>query len=339
MLIRLTQIIIWVIVGLGLFYILLKLIPAKWLAIFGGLVLFMLIVLAFWNPNAAIVPPTSQIVSVIFQPIGMSLLLISIGLTQLEKDTKIKKNGTILIGIGFFILLVSSLPIVAHQLAQQMETEVINLTKKIEYCPPICDDDLGSIVLLGRGTTEPALPYRTEIQLTQHSDRIFYAAGLYHQERNRGNDPIIIVSAGPRLGLSNQPKVLLESEDIRILLQRLGVPESRIILESKSVDLRTSVVEVKQILEREKLAGRPIFLVTSAINMTRAIQAFRKPDLYVFPRPTDFYTFQPQATPRRSININEFIPSVEALLINSRILEEFFGALYYFLRGWLAPII
>jgi uncharacterized SAM-binding protein YcdF (DUF218 family) len=339
MLIQLTQIILWVIVGFVLFYVLLKLIPAKWLALFGGLVIFMLIILAFWNPNAAIVPPTSQLVSVIFQPIGMSLLLISIGLTQVQKDTKIKKNGTILIGIGFFILLVSSLPIVANQLAQQLETEVVNLTKKIEYCPPICNENVGSIVLLGRGTTEPALPYRTEIQLTDRSDRIFYTARLYHQERNLGNDPIIIVSAGPRLGLSNQPKVYLESEDIAVFLRRLGVPQSRIILESKSVDLRTSVVEVKQILEREKLAGRSIFLVTSAINMTRAIQAFRKPDLFVLPRPTDFYTFQLQSIPRRAINVNEFIPSVEALLINSRILEEFFGALYYFLRGWLAPII
>ena len=41
----------------------------------------------------------------------------------------------------------------------------------------------------------------------------------------------------------------------------------------------------------------------------------------------------------RHITGADFAPSAEALLLTTRVLDEYFQTFYYFLRGWLAPTI
>lgn len=346
MFLSLTKVLLWLIV-IGLIYaLLLKLIPKQWLTVLGGVFIFLLIVFAFYNPTAPVVDPVGNIIAAIFTPLGLSLLLLLISGLNFKEGALQKPSGY-LVWVAFAVLFVSSLPIFAYQLAQQAEIEAIQVEQRrqavcVDDCPvtplPSTLQTAPAIVLLGQGTTEANLPYRPQIQLTDTSDRILYTAQVYQQQLNLGNRPLVIVSAGPRPGLTQDPPQI-EANDITVLLQRLGIPNTQIVVEPRGRNLRTSAVQVAEILRQRGLANQPIILVTSAVNTRRAVLTFSNLGIKVIPRPTDFYTFQAGATPRRQIQVQDFVPSTQALSVTTGVVNEYFGNLYYFLRGWSSPMV
>ena len=265
--------------------------------------------------------------------------------------------GKISIIAGLIILLISSMPILSYQLAKTMETEGLQIKTIPEQCLNQEDSEIisnenyeecleyllpsqeivSAIILLGQNTTEPNLPYRTQIQLNKTGDRILYTAQLYQQQLALGSNPFVIISGTPRANLKGEAENRLETVDIGILLQDLGIPSSQIILESKGFDMRNSAVETAKILEEKELKRKPIFLITSGIYMRRANLTFTNMGLNIIQRPTDFYGFQSNATPGKKIIIKDLLPSASALVTTTEIVDEFFASIYYFLRGWLSP--
>jgi uncharacterized SAM-binding protein YcdF (DUF218 family) len=147
----------------------------------------------------------------------------------------------------------------------------------------------------------------------------------------------VIVSAGPRADF--QGSQTAEANDIATLLTQLGVPRDRIVIDPVSQDLRTSAIETRRILGSRGLGGTRVMVVTSAINSRRARLTFSEVGINTVSRPTDFFATQPGATPFPRIGVQSFIPSVESLSITTRIVDEFFTSIYYYLRGWLAPVV
>lgn len=347
MFVLLTRILLWLIVTGVIYLVLLQLLPRKVLTAFGTVGLLFVVILAFLNPNDELVMEAWQVLSLPLTPLGMSLLLILIGLTLISED-RIKPPGRLLIIIALLILLVSSLPFITYQLAQAMEQEVITLQqRRQEVCAEDCPVPLtptgvrqpSAIALIGKGTTEANLPYRTQIQLTDTGDRVVYTAQLYQQQRAIGRNPLVIVSAGPRSNLTGDEDQRIEARDIALLLQQLGVDPQQILPEPEGVDLRTSAVEIQDILSRRGLANQPIFVVTSALNARRTSLTFRNVGLQAIIRPTDFYTFQAGAEPERRFGVNDFVPSAKALYLTTRMVKEYLATMYYFLRGWLTPTV
>ena len=336
MFLLITRVLLWLLVGLIIYYVLLQLIPKNWLAVLGGLLIFALVILAFFNPDAQLVSPTWSLLSIPFKPVGLSILLLFLGVINIKKG-EISTPGKLLISISLLLLLLSSTPFLAYQLAQGTEMEAIRADQLQGV--PLGSERATAIVLLGWGTTQANLPYRTQIQLTERGDRILYTAELYNQQTNLNNNPLVIVSAGPRTNLEGREQQRIEAIDIAILLQRLGVPSSQIVLEQKGINLRISALEVQNILKQRELDNQNIILVTSGINNRRAKLTFAHIGIRVISRPTDFYGFQQQAIPKRRISIEDFLPSVDALVITTRVVEELLGSVYYFLRGWLSPVI
>ena len=126
----------------------------------------------------------------------------------------IKNPAPTLIFVAVLILIISSTPVVAFWLAQQTEKEAYQAIK-LSAC---CREQAPAIVLLGWGTTQPQLPDRNAIQVTDISNRLPYAATLYRNQLA----PLIIVSAGPRPELEGH---FIEGEDInKILVNSLTVP-------------------------------------------------------------------------------------------------------------------
>lgn len=342
MFLLLTRVLLWVLVALLVYYVLLRWIPKLYLTWLGGLLLFAIIVLAFINPNEPIVSAGWEILSFPLKPLGLAITLLLLAISGIKGGL----NPTILnqIRIATIVLLLSSLPIFAYGLAQQSELEAIQLEQRRQQvcqvnCPdpaPGAEQTAGAIVVLGRGTTQPNIPPRTQIQLTDTGDRILYAAQLYNEQRSLGNDPIVIVSAGPRPDLTGRN---VEATDIRTLLVRFGVPRDRIVIEPRGVDIRTSAARVSEILSQRGITPRRVILVTSGINIRRANLTFSNLGIQVIPRPTNFYAFQGGVAPGRNVRISDFIPSVEALVVTTRVVEEYLISLYYFLRGWLTPVL
>lgn len=347
----LTRVLLWLLIGTLAYYVLLKLVPKAYYTWLGGIFLAVILVLAFFNPYASVVSEAWRILSFPLKPLGLGITFIWGG-TRQQDDGAITTVGKRLIFTGLAILLLASNPIVAYNLAQQAELEAIVTEKRIaDLCDEICPADVvplsrqtaHAIVLLGQGTTQAPLPYRTRVELTDRGDLVFYTAQLYWGQRGLSNDPFVIVSAGPRPDLDGDLDDIVEAYDIQQVLESLGVPPENIILEKRGIDLRTSAQAVDEIL-RDKDLGNRIILVTPAINTLRARFTFANLGIQAITRPTDFITFesvtfQPGPTPRKRIHAEDFIPSTEALLITNRVADEYLARIYYFLRGWFSLTI
>jgi len=337
MFLLLTRVLLWLLISVLLYYVLTKLIPKQYLAWFGGLILFGLVVLAFINPNDRLVSSAWSVLSFPLKPLGLSLLLFMMALRE-----GLKKVSANLVLIGFLILLLSSIPFFAYQLTLRAEQEFVQIEqRRQEICEEQCPADqtpqrariVGAIVVLGEGIPQGYSAYRTQIQINDVSSRLLYAAQVYQEQAALDNRPLLIVSVGPLRTPNGQ------ANEIPTLLENLGVPSSRVVVESRGIDLRSSAVEVEQILKQRRLEDQPIMLISSALNSHRARLTFAQMGLRVVPRATDFYSFQPGTTPRIRLQIEEFIPSVAALTITTRVVEEYLSSIYYFLRGWLSPLM
>lgn len=322
MFLLLTQILLWLLITIMLYKLFKDIIPKEYFTLIGALFLFAVIVMGFFLPSNQLVSSIWNVLSFPLKPVGACILLLGFAI---RNDLAKSKN---LVLAALLILLLSSTPLFSNLLAQGAEQRA--------FTPQEAGTKTTSaIVLIGQGTTQPNIPPRTQIQLTDTGDRILYTAQLY---RESGNDPLVIVSAGPRPNLQGSKEQITEGNDIRKLLIQMGVPESRIVVEPNSTDLRGSAEASEKILRERGLANQRVFVVNSAVNSSRTRQTFKDVGLTnVMAKPTGFFRFQSGATPKLNFQVDSLIPSVEALSVTTRVFEEFLSSIYYYLRGWLAP--
>ena len=288
------------------------------------LLLISLLILAFFAPDTPVGAAIFGLIAFFFKPLGFSITLLVIA-SALITNGGIRNPAPRMILAALLVLILSSMPVVAYWFAEQAERDAAART----VC---CDETAAAIVLLGKGTTQPHIPNRVGIQLTDTGNRLPYAAVLYSKKVA----PMVIVTAGPRRELEGY---VGEAKDIETLLaNNMGVPRSSIVLDNNGSNIRTSAEEVRKILD-SRGAGRKVILVTSAMQMRRASLTFAHMGMQVIPRATDFYTFQSTAggTSRLRLDAGDFLPSAEALLTTTKVFDEYFGSVYYYLRGWQAP--
>ena len=288
------------------------------------LLLISLLILAFFAPDTPVGAAIFGLIAFFFKPLGFSITLLVIA-SALITSGGIRNPAPRMILAALLVLILSSMPVVAYWFAEQAERDAAART----VC---CDETAAAIVLLGKGTTQPHIPNRVAIQLTDTGNRLPYAAVLYSKKVA----PMVIVTAGPRRELEGY---VGEAKDIETLLaNNMGVPRSSIVLDNNGSNIRTSAQEVRKILD-SRGAGRKVILVTSAMEMRRASLTFAHMGMQVIPRPTDFYTFQSTAggTSRLRLDAGDFLPSAEALLTTTKVFDQYYGSVYYYLRGWQAP--
>lgn len=286
-----------------------------------------LAVLAFFSPESLVGAAVFSILSFALKPLGLSLLLLIYSMSLITNGG-IKNPAPTLIFFAVLILLVSSIPIVAFGLAEQTEKEAVQAIK-LENC---CRETAPAIVLLGWGTTQPKIPNRISIQLTDQGDRIPFTATLYRRQLA----PYVIISAGVRPELEGH---IIEAHDIKhLLVNYMGVDADDIMLDTAGIDVRSSAQAVKKILQQNGLPLR-VILVTSALEIRRASLTFQGVGIKVIPKATDFYTFESKGTLKRRIRGSDFFPNAEALLVTTKVIDEYLASFYYLLRGWLAPSI
>ncbi len=382
----LTQVLLWILVGLAARFVLLKALPKAFL---GGLVLALLVAvtaMTFFNgsPSGGLLGDLWQIISVVLNPYGLILVLLCVVWRDVESGGKFNK---ILLRIGVASLLVFSLPLVANFLAQRTEMEAVQIMQ-----PNVAALPGGArrvIVLLGQNTTRLKLSPRVEsappvkkvdrnglfpppeaisegrlgllaglpVQLTERGNRILGAAQAFNSER--GNNPLLIVSAGPRLERmekGEKKEDISETADIVKLLQtQFGIPGTSMIADHTSRSMIETAQNVRKILEDKNISyGNQIMVVTSAIETSRAALTFGKElapsgqGITIISRPTDFYTIPPKATLEtqakgkdlieRNFMVSDLMPNVDALQLSTKVLNEALTSLYYFLRGWIRPL-
>lgn len=353
-----TQILILV----GLYYLLKAIWPniykQQYFAWFGIAVLISLVFMAFVYPTNRTIGILWAILSFPLRPLGLTLLLLAYALS--EGWNKVRRPQVL---AAFLVLLISSLPVTAYLLTAQ--TEQRNVIEALHQQEANNPRQVQAIVVLG--DIDPAARIRT--QVTRPGDtisvalqsRLLYVAELYNNRAQRGNTPLVIVSIGPQpLDSSGRP-LTSESQAIINLLVSCGVPQAQIRIDTEGADPRSSAISVRKILfgpaaedvncrlfavcdgniHKLQPAGAavqqrvPIVLVAPAIMIRRASSTFTRVYFEVVPCPTDFYVFQLQQGWELAA-LTDLIPSAEALVITSRVVNEYLVTVYYFIRGWLA---
>ncbi|MGV0026742.1 YdcF family protein [Phormidesmis priestleyi] len=311
----LTQVLLWVVVGLFAWYVLLRALPRAFL---GGLVLLLLLGVAAFtfyqgSPDQGILGDIWRIIAVPFSPIGLILILLLIAFSEVFRGKALTKTGTNLVRIAVPLFLIFSIPAVSYFLAQRAEAEALQIAR------PAPIEALGGgrrvIVVLAQDTTrlqirpptqpapaptntpvnraplfpppEPLDPSTfsllTEqpIQLTERGNRLTYAGQLYLQERARGTSPLLIVSAGQTARAFKEgdtPENTSEARAASTYIQnRFGVPEGDIIQDPRSPTVHSSAENVRELLRSRNINfGNQLMVVTSAIEMTRSGLTFSR---------------------------------------------------------------
>ena len=106
-----------------------------------------------------------------------------------------------------------------------------------------------------------------------------------------------------------------EAKIARRILIDLGVPESKILVETRSSNTTQNARYSAEILRAQGLT-QPI-LVTSAFHMKRAVLNFKKQGIDVVPYPADY-----QVTHHPVFHYTKLRPQTEALLNNVTVLQE-----------------
>jgi uncharacterized SAM-binding protein YcdF (DUF218 family) len=372
----LTQVLLWLVVGLIAWFVLLRLLPRPFLGM-----LVLLLILAVLGLSFIAGPPVDgsvleilwRIISFPFTPLGLFIILLMVLLTG--KPSKIAKNAII---IGMIVLALGSIPFFSYYLIQELETEGI---EQIQAFPALEGGGRRVIVLMGQGTTRlqlrprqgnaPATTEKAErpissaafdvltrlpIQLTEKGNRLIYAAQLYQEQVQAGTNPVIVITAGTRSDRQQQEgekkEEISEARDIQTFLtQTMRVPESGILLEHDGRTVHRSAENVKKLLDDQRINyGNQVTVVTTAMNMHRTSLTFKEvfDGPTIVSRPTDFYTLPKPESLRKLVQgrdliqrlpqASDFLPSAEAFCTSTDAINEYLASIYYFLRGWIRPL-
>ena len=183
-------------------------------------------------------------------------------------------------------------------------------------------DRAAAVVLLGGGSHNVKALGR-QLSYVTHGGalRALEAARVYHLL----DDPLVIVSGGVTDKL---PGAAPESDAYRSALLALGVPASRIINESESVNTHDEAITLERFL-RERGIERFV-LVTSPLHMERSLASFAAQGLHPIPSPSPLYAdraHQPFA----------LVPNAAAFEVSDGVFYEWFAWTYYWWRGWTRP--
>jgi uncharacterized SAM-binding protein YcdF (DUF218 family) len=232
--------------------------------------------------------------------------------------------GKKLMALGCIVFYLFSNSWIAQKIGRSLEWRVPG-PEKFEH--------VDGVIVLGGSLQAQILPRRT-VEVASSGDRLLFGGHLLQQ----GYADWIICSGG---GLWEKGDVLSEAHSMKEMLMRLGVGEEQIILEPKSRNTLENATKSLPLVVNQK--AKSVYLVTSASHMARSLAVFQKQakimnltELEIIPAPCDFYhVHDPFPPPLYFVLLSSIVPSAEALYENTKYIHEYYGMLYYKLRGWI----
>jgi uncharacterized SAM-binding protein YcdF (DUF218 family) len=243
--------------------------------------------------------PFTRLVSVLISPLGAALLL---GVVSLLLSWRRHHRAAIVSGATAIAWLwLWSTPAASLWIRTYLESQHAAL-------PVAALPNADAIVVLGGAVSPPEAP-RSDVDLGSAADRVWHAARLYHA----GKAPLIVLSGG------SDPAVnaMSEAEAMQLFLRDLGVPDSAMLLETRSRNTRENARYSAQLLDARKM--HHILLVTSALHMDRAMGQFLGQGLEVTPAVTDVVAVPMPA------DLWRYLPDAEALSSSAGALKEIVG--------------
>jgi uncharacterized SAM-binding protein YcdF (DUF218 family) len=241
--------------------------------------------------------------------IPSTVLIITLLMGALLLWSPLQKVGRWVTTIASIILFVLALAPISTWVAKPLETRF----------PPMgqLPESVAGIIVLG-GALKPRLSSDwSQPQVNGHAERLIAFMTLARQLPNAR----LVFSGGPGAFSDN---LQTESDIARILFASMGMDTDRISFEGRSRNTCENAIYTAQIVK--PLEDQTWVLVTSAMDMPRAVGAFRKVGFRVLPYPVDYTT-------GKSVTL-DLVPTVVSNLDRlDHATHEWFGLLGYYLLG------
>ncbi len=246
-----------------------------------------------------------KLISVLLQPLSISLILLLIGFCSLLW-TRWRKTGISLLISGAVVLLIFSLNPIGSGLLNHLEDQyqpLVTMPSNVKY-----------IVVLGGGSGgRYRYPPNTRISSASLS-RLIEGIRLYRQAPNT----TLILSGGRVFGSPAEATVMNNTA------VALGVARNHMLIEAGSKDTRHEALRLKSILK-----NKPFVLVTSASHMPRAMALFKKLGMHPIPAPTQYLAKQ------NCYSLRYYLPSVSSLIHSDIAIHEYVGILWSQIKGYM----
>ena len=245
----------------------------------------------------------SKLLPLFFLPLGFSLILLAVGLA---------KGRRRLAWAGVIVLFASSNPLVGHFLIRSAEGWAER--RPITDVPPA-----DAIVVLSAGRTLAPGPDR----ISEWNDANRFSAGT--ELALGGKAPLLVFTGAAISSDSSSPT---EGDVLAAQARALGVPAERIAVTPIVLNTADEARETAALLRARQMPRARVVLVTSAFHMRRARQVFQQAGLTVEPFPVSFWS-----SDLGGFSVFWFLPSVNALGETQTALREFYGRVFYRLKG------
>jgi Uncharacterized conserved protein len=255
-----------------------------------------------------------KIISAFLYPLPLSLLLSFLGLYFLWFTNK-QKAGKILVSVGLVILTLFSYPVIADKLLRPLERQydAFEIKSSSSVLKTEGESAIKFVVVLGGGhTSDPELPLLSQIN-TSPLVRLMEGIRIYRKYHGIK----LLLSGGGILDPFSEAEVMAH------VAREMGVPESDIILESKSRDTKDEALLIKPIV-----GNKPFVLVTSASHIPRSMALFKKLGMNPIPSPVGH-----RVKDGRGLNHYSFFPSPGNIQKAELAIHEYIGMTWAKLRG------
>ena len=230
---------------------------------------------------------------------------------------KFKKAGIILVLTNSFFYFLMSFPIFSELISRPLV-----LNKNVTWHSNK-NEKIQAIVLLDGGTQRYFIPPNTYFERPNNIAllRALHAIDVY---KNLSSHPLIIISGGDSnliaTGFGSDASAL------RSLLIQNNIPPRDIILDSDSPNTHSHALTMYRMMKEYRI--KRFILVSSPSHMRRAIASFNNAGLYPIASPS-------QSTIDEFKGWKIFIPSYKSLEYTEEVMHEYFGLIYYIIKGWV----
>ena len=242
---------------------------------------------------------------------GLGFLVVSIFcLRELRKQSRLK--------VGWYFLIAGACTLFFLSLSPVSNTLVYSLES--QYQSPSEQDmaTLDIIVILGGGAYPPdGLRKSPEASGATYS-RLFNGVNIFKQSSAK----VLVLSGGGKQNSESEADVM---KDLAIML---GVPEDKIITEVRSRNTMEQAIELANLFPPGE--NKRIGIVTSALHMPRAMQAFQEKfsKENIVPIPVG-YIYSPF-----EYGFSSFVPTADAFMTSTGAIHEEIGMIWYSILAW-----
>jgi uncharacterized SAM-binding protein YcdF (DUF218 family) len=247
-----------------------------------------------------------KIIGHILNPLSIYLILSIIGVYRVWRQ-KSGKTGKLLISFCLLLFIVLGYGLVFRGIGWKLERKY----------PPLNENTglvgVKWVVVLGGGMcSDPSVPVTS--QLTMGS-QIRTIEGVRLWRAIKGSK--LLFSGGAVFN------TITEASGMSGLAKEIGVPDTAIILEDKSLDTDDQARFIKAMVKQDT-----ILLVTSAAHMLRSVLLFRKAGIAFIAAPTNHLVLNgPKFKP------NDLFPNAGNFMLAEIVCHEYLGLFWAKLRG------